>query len=102
MKSAGPRKITAIRYRPSRPGSAAGGGAATTGGSAVTPPALKSLLPLLVRGCRGGLELLGDPGRVARRLQEVLEDAPLALARGRSERRRLLVRHVEDDGLGRP
>ena len=33
------------------------------------------------------------------RLQERLEDAPLALADGRAERRRLLVRHVEHDAL---
>src|SRR5437773_1908358 len=100
MKSAGARKIAPTRYLPSRPGPAEGGGAATTGGSAVIPPALMSrLLPCLVR--RGGccLELRGDARRVARRLEEVLEQSPLARAGGRAERRRLLVRHVEHDGL---
>src|ERR1700733_8121535 len=100
MKSAGPRKIAPVRYLPNRPGSAVGGGAAATGGSAVIPPALiELLLALLVCGCSSGLELFLDAGHVARRLQEVLEDPPLALTGGGAEGRRLLVRHVEHDGL---
>src|SRR5436309_7000461 len=99
MKSAGPRKNTPTRYLPSLPGSAEGGGAATTGGSAVIPPALTSLLARLVRRCGGRLELRCDALRVVRRLEEVLEDSPLALSGGRAEGRRLLVRHVEHDGL---
>src|SRR5438874_196642 len=109
MKSAGPRKSAPTRYLPTLPGSAPGGGAATTGGSTATPPALNALLALLVGRCRGGLELLLDPGDVLRVPQEGLEDPPLALSGGGAERRRLLVRHVEHDrlrlpdrGLGRP
>src|SRR5581483_3023000 len=85
----------------SLPDPAEGGGAATTGGSAVIPPALTrtSLLALLV-GRRGGrLELLLDPRHVLRVAQELLEQPPFALAGRTAERRRLLVRHVEHDGL---
>ena len=39
------------------------------------------------------------PGHVRRVAQEVLEEAPLALADGRAERARLLVGHVEGDVL---
>src|SRR5689334_21205564 len=99
MKSAGARKSAPTRYLPSLPGSAVGAGAATTGGSAVTPAVGTPLLRLLVRGGRGRLQLLLDPGDVLRVLQEVLEDPPLALAGRGAERRRLLVRHVEDDLL---
>src|SRR6266536_5461202 len=99
MKRAGPRKTAEVKYFPSRPGSAEGGGAAATGGSAVIPPALNSLLPLLVRGRRCSLELLRDSVHVARLLEEVLEQLPLALAGCPAERGRLLVGHVEHDRL---
>src|SRR5437763_7472256 len=102
MKRAGPRKNTPTRYLPSLPDSAEGGGAATTGGSAVIPPALTFLLARLVRRCGGRLELRCDALHVAGRLEEVLEDPPLALTGSRAERRRLLVRHVEHDGLRTP
>src|SRR5438105_7940666 len=101
MKRAGPRKTAPTRYLPSLPGSAEGGGAAATGGSAVIPPALKSLLALLVGRHCGRFELRGDALCVVGRLEEILEDSPLALAGGRPEGRRLLVGHVEDDGLRR-
>src|SRR5215471_21563780 len=79
-----------------RPGSAPGGGAAATGGSAVIPPELTSLL---VRGGCRRFELLLDARHVLRVLEELLEQAPHALARGRAEGRRLVVGQVEDDRL---
>src|SRR5579863_3137378 len=103
MNSAGARNRPPVRNRASRRSPPAGGGAATTGGSTVMiPPELTDLLGALVgRGCRR-LQLLGDPGGVARVLEEALEQPPLALAGGGAERGRLLVGHVEDDVLGRP
>src|SRR5262252_11182313 len=98
--NAGRRNRAPVPYRRS-PGPVSPGGAAATDGSAVTLPALKRLLALLVGGCRRGLELLLDPCHVARVAQEVLEEAPLALADGRPERGRLLVGHVERDVLRR-
>src|SRR5579859_1267847 len=98
----GPRKSAVVRYRASRSGSAEeGGGAPTTGGSAVIPPALTLLLALLVGRRRGRFELLLDAADVLRVPEELLEQAPLALAGGAAERRRLLVGHVEHDRLGR-
>src|SRR5581483_1383674 len=99
MKIAGVRKSAPVRYRPSLPGSESGGGAATTGGSAVIPPTPNELL--LVRGLRRRFELRLDAGDVARVLEELLEQPPLTLARRRSERRRLVVGHVEHDRLRR-
>src|SRR6266849_3795563 len=102
MNRAGARKLAQTRYLPSLPGSEEGGGAARTGGSAVIPPALtESLLALLVRRCCGCFELRLDAGDVLGVLQEVLEEAPLALCGSRAEGRRLLVRHVEHDRLRR-
>src|SRR5580765_5288166 len=103
MKRAGARKTAPIAYLPSLPDSAGGGGAATTGGSAMIPPAvIPSLLGLLVRRRCRRFELLLDAGDVRGVLQELLEDAPLSLAGGGAERRRLVVRHVEHDGLRGP
>src|SRR4029079_17896589 len=101
MITAGARKTAVVRIRPSLPGSDEGGGAATTGGSAVIPPALKRpvLLALLVGRGRGCLQLLLDARDVLRVPEELLEQPPLALPCRAAERRRLLVRHVEHDGL---
>src|SRR5258708_3487028 len=96
----GPRKSAAVKYRASRSDWAEeGGGAPTTGGSAVIPPALTSLLALLVGRRCGRFQLLLDPTDVLRVPEELLEQAPLALAGGAAERRRLLVGHVEHDRL---
>src|ERR1700750_733934 len=97
--NAGARKTAGVRERAKRPGSPPGGGAAATGGSAVMPPALNGLL--LVGRLRGCLQLLLDALDVAGLLQELLEQPPLALTRGRAERRRLVVGHVEGDRLRR-
>src|SRR6476659_614264 len=85
------------------PGPEGAGEAASTSGSAVMVPELTSyaLLALLVRRRRGRLQLLLDSRHVRRVLQVLLEEPPLALARGRAERGRLLVGHVEDHVLRR-
>src|SRR5205085_810751 len=93
----GARKNAPTPNLPSLPDPEPGGGAATTGGSTLIPPTPNSLL--LVRGGGRGFELLLDARDVLRVLQEVLEQPPLALARGGAECRRLLVGHVEDDVL---
>src|SRR5260370_686536 len=68
--------------------------AVTRAGATATPIALV-LIPVV------RVELGGDAVHVAGRLEEVLEESPFALSGGRSEGRRLLVRHVEHDGLRR-
>src|SRR3954452_21212531 len=101
-KKAGGRNRAPVMYRPYLPGSLEDGGAAATGGSTAIPPSATRLLALLV-GRRGGLlELALDAADVLRVPQELLEDAPLALARRRTERRRLQVGHVEHHCLRAP
>src|SRR5215831_9399478 len=99
--NAGSRNRSPVRYRRyfSVLAPMGTGGAATGGGSAVTPPTVTLLLGLLVRLRGGRLQLLCDPLHVLGVLEEVLEQAPLALAGGRAERGRLVVGHVEHNRL---
>src|SRR3954470_17527689 len=105
--AAGARNPAASEYCRQRPGSPPVSGGTTTGGSAVmplmpsahlvSPPRSPSLLERL-RGRR--LERLLRARDVARVLQEVLQDLPLALTDRRAERCRGEVGHVEPERLG--
>src|SRR4051794_19897386 len=83
-------------FRCSTPGWSAGGTAPAGGSAAMAVPPLMPAPPASLVGLgRCGLQLLGDAVDVARVLDEVLEDLPLALADGGAERGGLEVGHIE-------